>query len=155
MQSDGVIQKIYGVQNAFGPDDLDKNDIELADKDGRTLLIHSVLAKNFGILQWLITAGANVNAKDKQGWTALHYAVQNHLSEFVQLLVSHGADVNAQDEYGNSALWRAVFASQGRGEIIKFLMTNGGDPNLKNFRNISPIQLANTIANYDVKKFLQ
>lgn len=98
----------------------------------RTLIIHSVLAKNLEILKWLIANRADVNHKDNLGWSALHHAAQQHLPEIAGELIEGGANINAQDEHGNSVLWRAVFASKGRGEIIALLLQRGADVKMKN-----------------------
>lgn len=66
----------------------------------------------------------DLNIKDFRGWYPLHYAVQNNLLKVIGLLVKQGAILEAKDDYGNTPLWRAVFASEGRGEVIKLLLTN-------------------------------
>ena len=52
-------------------------------------------------------------------------------------------------------LVKATFASEGRGEIVKLLLERNADPDLKNIHGISPKDLANTIANYDLKRFFE
>ncbi|MNE77207.1 Ankyrin repeats (3 copies) [compost metagenome] len=83
----------------------------------------------------------------------MHYAVQNFLIKITEMLLEK-SNVNAIDNYGNTVIWRAVFASEGRGEIIKLLLSKGADPNIKNNSNVSAMDLANTIANYNVKQYL-
>lgn len=148
-----LIDKVYGTDYSEIKDYVNEDTIDLPDKDGRSLLFHAVLAKNLDLLHWFIEKHADVNKHDSLGWTALHYAAQEYLIDFVDVLIINGADVNAQDEYGNSVLWRAVFASKGRGAVIERLLQAGADVNLENSRGISPIKLANTIANFDVKQF--
>ena len=50
--------------------------------------------------------------------------------------------VDAQDEHGNTPLVRAVFASQGRGELIKLLLSHSANGRLKNKHGVSPEDLA-------------
>lgn len=151
--SSEIIQKVYGQNSSELDNSLDEIK-DLVDNDGRTLLFHAVLAKNYRLLNALIAKNADVNHVDNLLWIPLHYAVQNYLIEFVDVLIKNGSNVNAQDKYGNSVLWRAVFDSKGKGDVIKILLDNGALKDLKNNFNISPIDLANTIANYDVKQFL-
>ncbi len=101
----------------------------------------------------LIDAGADVNLKDRRGFTAFHYAAQEKCEQVAQKLIDAGADVNSQDVNGNSPLSSAVFYSRGEGQLIRVLRRSGADDNLSNKHGVSPLQLAKTIANYDVAQF--
>jgi uncharacterized protein len=57
------------------------------------------------------------------------------------------------DRHGNTPLFRAVFESNGRGEIVKMLRAAGANPERENIHGVSPAQLARTIANYDVAQY--
>ena len=94
-----------------------------------------------------------VNARGKSGWSFLHYAAQYNAVEIGQKLIDRGADVNAKDTFGNNVLWRATFASQGKGDFIKLLLSNGANKSAKNNFGVSPVDLADTIDNYDIKQF--
>jgi ankyrin repeat protein len=48
------------------------------------------------IVELLIDAGADVNAKDKWGFTPLHEAAVNGQKEVAELLIAKGADVNVK-----------------------------------------------------------
>jgi uncharacterized protein len=150
-----VIQKVYIANFESINSQILQNELVLKDQEGRTLFFHAVLSGKIDIINWIYSKGVEINQKDNIGWTVLHYAVQNNLVEVSNLLISFGSDVNAQDNHGNSVLWRAVFESKGKGEIISLLILNNANPNLKNNYNISPFELANTISNYDVKRFFQ
>jgi ankyrin repeat protein len=68
-----------------------------------------------------------------------------------------GADVNTIDINGNSIISDAVMNYYKDKEnyeyyIIK-LLEKGADPKIKNNYGINAIELANSIANYDVKKY--
>ena len=67
--------------------------------------------------------------------TPLHFAAQQHHVEVAQALLGAGAVVDATDKHGNTPLWKAVFASQGRGELIALLREAGADPNLAKARD--------------------
>ncbi|WP_299754118.1 ankyrin repeat domain-containing protein [uncultured Pontibacter sp.] len=85
----------------------------------------------------------------------LHYAAQYLAFEIGQILISKGADVNAKDDFGNNVLWRATFSFQGKGEFIELLLRNGADRFAKNNSGICPVDLANTISNYNVKQYFE
>ena len=95
----------------------------------------------------------NLNSKGNKGWSLLHYAAQYNALEIADFLIKQGAEVNSKDEFGNNVLWRATFASNGKGDLIKLLIANGADKFEKNIRGISPIELANTISNYNVNQY--
>jgi ankyrin repeat protein len=124
------------------------------DRAGRTPLMEAVLTGRQNIVEAVLAHGADVKAKDKLGWTALHYAAQDYYLEVAQLLLEHGADSNARDEHGNGPLLRATFNSRERGEMIRLPLANGADPVAKNAHGVSALDLANTIANYDVEAVL-
>ncbi|MBV8389978.1 MAG: ankyrin repeat domain-containing protein [Mucilaginibacter sp.] len=127
--------------------------IDSLDKDGRSAVFHAVLIGSVDIIKDLFEADPNLNLKDNKGWTPLHYAAQNYLINIAELLIDNGADIEIKDDYGNTPLWRATFSSQGKGEMIKLLLHRGANPNTANDSGVSPYELANTIANYDVKQF--
>jgi uncharacterized protein len=124
------------------------------DRDGRTPLMLAVTSDNLELVQFLIENGADVNSKDNNGFTPLHFAAQDFRVQAAESLLRNGAKVNACDNYGNPPLWRAVFNSQGRGDLITLLLKHGADRNLKNKSGKTPVELANTIGNYDVRKFI-
>jgi ankyrin repeat protein len=63
--------------------------------------------------------------------------------------------VDARDKHGNTPLSKAVFYSQGSGEMISLLLRWGADRDLKNNYGVSPVGLARSIANYDVARFFE
>lgn len=132
------------------------NDPNVRDKEGRTPLMHAVIEKGVPLVRILLEQGAvDVNAQDVRGYSALHFAAQDYSEDIGLLLLQNGAVVDSQDQYGNTPLWRAVFSSQGRPGLIKLLMEYGADKFKKNNNGKSPIDLANTIANYNVADLLK
>ncbi len=129
--------------------------VNSADKVGRTALMHAALHGQLDAARFLLGHGSNPNMQDKTGYTALHYAAQDYMPEMVALLVSKGATIDISDEHGNTALFKAVFGSNGRGEIIKLLLIAGADPGHKNNYGVSPLELAQSIANYPVLQFFE
>lgn len=101
----------------------------------------------------LIELGHDPNAQDAQGWAPLHFAAQEWSEAAARVLIENGADVELQDAYGNTPLGRAVFASEGRGELIRLLLAAGADPDRQNHHEVSPRSLAETIGNYDVAQY--
>lgn len=128
--------------------------VDVQDADGRTPLMHAVLDGRCGLVKLLIELGADLNAQDGNGFSALHFAAQNFQVEPARSLCRAGAEVDLRDRHGNTPLWRAVFDSKGRGEMIRLLLESGADRKSKNKSGKTPLDLANTIGNYDLKQFL-
>jgi ankyrin repeat protein len=103
----------------------------------------------------LLSTGLDAKQADDDGWTPLHFAAQSNAAEVVKLLLKAGAAVDPRDSNGNTPLWRAVFESRGNGEVIELLRKAGADAYVDNNHGISPLSLARTIANYDVRQFFK
>lgn len=129
-------------------------DVNERDSDGRTALMHAVLNNCLEIARLLLDSGAQVDAQDDLGNTALHYAAQEHNPDMASLLIEVGkASVDMEDNHGNTPLWRAVFNSQGRGDLISILLHSGAKKDHRNKYGKTPISLAKTIANYNIIQF--
>lgn len=73
--------------------------------NGGTCLINSV--QSVTLCKYLISKGADVNARDIQNKTALHYAIQEHRLETTKLLLENGANPFTKSRYGDDALQTA------------------------------------------------
>src|SRR5689334_1358187 len=125
---------------------LGKEEIHQRDRYGRTELFHAVVDNAIALISELILQGADVKAIDSDGETPLHFAAREYRINAAKLLLENGAQVDAQDAHGNTPLARAVFASQGRGGMIKLLLSYSANKGLKNKHGVSPEDLANSIA---------
>lgn len=128
---------------------------DMRDSDGRTPLIQTAIDGRSELTSLFIQSGADVNAQDRNGYSALHFAAQEYYPAIVDELCRSGAIVDVTDRFGNTPLWRATFASRGRGEVIKILLKYGADKDKRNQSNKSSIDLAKTIANYDLLQFFR
>ena len=124
------------------------------DEYGRTDLHYAAVDADVGRVRSLLASGAAVGAADDDGWTPLHFAVQSHAHEICELLLHAGTPVDAVDSYGNTPLGRAVFASDGRSEIVALLLRHGADPNRSNASGISPLDLATSMASTSLVEIL-
>lgn len=114
-------------------------------------IIDLVIENNIGEIKKVI-AYADVNQVEKEtGFTALHYCAQFYNLEIARLLIENKANVNAQDNVGNTPLFKAVFFSEGKTEMIKLLLENGADCEIKNNFGVSAKSLAETISNFNVE----
>ena len=123
------------------------------DRAGRTPLHYAADDGDVARVKELLATGLDARAADDDGWTPLHFAAQKYAAEVVQLLLQAGAAVDPRNAQGNTPLFKAVFNSRGNGDVIKLLRANGADPFAKNAHGVSPLKLARTIANFDVRQF--
>jgi ankyrin repeat protein len=123
------------------------------DQGGRIPLHYAAMENDAALVGLLISSGQSPNAQDKLGYTPLHFAAQQQSLASAQKLVERGADVNLTDVHGNGPLWTAVFNSKGDGNLILLLRGHGAEALLVNKHGKTPVTLARTIANYDVKQY--
>jgi ankyrin repeat protein len=100
-------------------------DVNAADSDGTTALMHSVIESDVKMMKLLIDNGANVNAKNASDSTALMYAATNLAK--TRLLLDAGADVNAKSTRGATPMSVAV-TSFGSTAVLKLLASKGAKP---------------------------
>jgi hypothetical protein len=105
---------------------------KLPNFNGGTCLINSV--QSIELCIFLISKGADVNARDIQNKTALHYAIQEHRLGTTQLLLDHGANPFTKSRYGDDALQTACL--KGAYEIFEYL---------RSYIHYSPERIANAL----------
>jgi ankyrin repeat protein len=94
--------------------------------EGSTPFMYAVLYTDASTLERLIKQGADPNKRNDAGATALMWAGLD--LEKTRVLVAHGADVNARSADARTALMVAA-GKPGGGQIVKFLLAHGADPN--------------------------
>jgi ankyrin repeat protein len=132
---------------------LDPSGVNCLDEDGRTPLMHAVLAAepDPAIVRLLIERGADVNASEPdQHWTALHLAARDQHAIIVRVLLETGAAVDPIDVFGNTPLWRCVMTAASDLTALRCLIAYGADPSKKNNFGISPIDIARTANRADI-----
>jgi ankyrin repeat protein len=100
-------------------------DVNTADIDGTTALMHSVIESDVKMMTLLIERGANVNAKNALDSTALMYAATNLAK--TRLLLDAGADVKAKGKLGATPMNVAVTAF-GSTPVLRLLTAKGAEP---------------------------
>ncbi len=100
------------------------------------------------VVEVLLNAGADPNARDDEGWTPLHRAVFNGIPVVVEVFINAGADLNAQDQFEFTPLHRAVFEVGYLSETaehlaaIELLLDAGADPNVRDYEASTPLYIA-------------
>lgn len=137
--------------------------------------LHRVKSVKLGKI--LIAKGAEINKKNKYEQTPLHHAVATYRKEIIELLLLNKAYVNTKDKFGDTPLhlvfqsnrknWkkfnRLYIASEvfnnnvskkSRIFIIKSLVENGANVNIKNNYSYTPLRLAVARQDIDSVKLL-
>tara|TARA_B100001079_G_C16352811_1_gene489082 strand:+ start:178 stop:903 length:726 start_codon:yes stop_codon:yes gene_type:complete len=113
---------------------------------GWTALQIAIVAGKIGVMETLLSNGANVDAKARTGETALHIATQLRNSTLVKILIQHDADLNVLATYKTSRGLDGTplhWATQmGNTNIVDQLVTAGADMNIKNSAGLTPSRVA-------------
>jgi ankyrin repeat protein len=146
-----VYRKDYAALAAASPAELDA-----ADADGRTPLMHAVLEGDTDMVRVLIERNVDLDAADRaQKWTALHFAARDQNAVAVRLLLDAGAKVDPTDVFGNTPLWRSVMSVSADPAAIRELVRRGAEVNRKNAYGEAPMDVARKRGRDDIAAVLQ
>ena len=76
------------------------------------------------VAKFLLSYGADVNARDGNGKIPIFYAAIYNIFKIVELLLEHGVDVNTSDEHRRTPLH---FAAEGQLDVVKVLLKFDAD----------------------------
>lgn len=116
--------------------------------EGKTPLMGYLLHRPDAV-KYLLSHGANPNARDHKGNTPLHHCTYN--AESARLLIEAGADVNALNEAGNTPLMVQNGVGMADDEIgygkpiVQLLLSCGADLNIRNKAGLTALDLAMTL----------
>ena len=109
------------------------------DAGGSTLLHHAAAFGTKEMLEVLLKAGADVNARNGRGSTPLHWAVSDEGK--TRLLLEKGAAINSQTDSGRTPLYLAASQSD-HDNVLRLLLDKGADPNLATLNGRTPLMAA-------------
>ncbi|KAL7916610.1 ankyrin repeat-containing domain protein [Trichoderma velutinum] len=101
-------------------------------------------------LQFLLDSGADIDMQGRYYTTALHKAVRNGDDASFDLLLDRGANVNVLDDKGTplqaacklQPLSWSLLKTRNIARYVKKLLESGADPNLRDGKNSTALQLA-------------
>ena len=128
--------------------------IDALDEVDETPLIKCLLAGNFELAKYFLDKGANMYAYDTGGRTSMMICAQKGYLDFAKELIKKGYDINKKVPSNNhSVLSLAVWANQV--EMVRLLLQNGADPNIKDNLGWSSFDVAEFCNNPEIIKELE
>lgn len=97
-----------------------------SENEGQTALLITAKQGDVGLVRYLLSQGAKINAKTKNGECAAQYAAWFGQMDVLKLLIERGADMELEEK-GRTLLHYAAFA--GSAEMLDFLLEQGMDIN--------------------------
>jgi uncharacterized protein len=147
-------------------------DATAVNADGQSVLMVAARAGSVETAKLLIDAGANVNAQEQlRGQTALMWAATHQRPAVINLLLAQGADPNIRSfptlykrfvtaepraQYRpHGGMAAAHFAArEGCVECMQLLVANGADPNIVDYKAVTPLIIALDNLHFDTAKVL-
>ena len=103
--------------------------IEQKDQDGTTALLFAAANNSFEVLQFLIEAGADINAINYYGHSALCFTLMRSKFKMTRILIENGANINYTDKMGRTPL--IIAANYNNLDGAEKLIKSGADTSLQ------------------------
>ncbi|XP_043580208.1 ankyrin repeat domain-containing protein 49-like [Bombus pyrosoma] len=122
--------------------------LECTDKDGYTPLHRACYGNHVGIVEYLLQAGAKIDAKTMDEWQPLHSACCWNNVECAMVLIANGADINARSK-GDQTPLHLVSASSHNSPALQLLLLHPDtNPRLVNSSGDTAEQIAKRTGKY-------
>jgi ankyrin repeat protein len=129
------------------------DEMNYADEDGITLLMHTINARQIFFVRYLCRAPVLINTWDWTGFTPLYFAARTGDLNIFRAVLEAGAKIETACVRGNSVVHCAAYV--GSVPILQCLSEMGADLNrTDNWMGIPPIQYAVERGHLDVVQFL-
>ena len=134
-----VLKGILQMQRSIDPVEVENVFNLIQEDEDFAFFLRTAVTSIPEVVQALLDAGANPNARDEDGETPLHVAVTS-TPEAVQALLDAGANPNARDEDGRTPLHSAGLFSRNP-EVVQALLDAGADPKARSEAGLTPFEL--------------
>ena len=126
--------------------------INTPDRDGWSPLHWAVSTHDKPMVVFLLSKGADVNAKTPKGSTPLHRAALEGFTDLADLLIVKGAQVNAADGEGMTPLHWAAY--EGKKDTVVLLLAKGADASIRYHGTYTARRLAASKGHKDIADLL-
>ena len=107
----------------------------------------------------LLALGADIDVQNYKGKTGLHCAAKAGFLKVINLLIEKGATIDATDNDGETPLFEAIRSTIKSGEkqraALEALLVKGANPNVKNRKGLTPLQVAQRMRRADAGKVIE
>lgn len=129
---------------------LDLDDQE--NRDRKTVLHQACSRHDSGVVDLLLTRGANITLTDRNGCTPLMIASKFSKDVILDLLLQHGGnDLNAVNNEGRTALHLSAIECYDK--VVTLLITAGADPTIQDNIGMTPLAHAQRYAEMHLKRW--
>ncbi len=123
----GALDAIEELYDFYGPDIL-----TIIDPDQYTPLHRASYNGHILVVEFLLSKGANVDARTVDGWQPIHCACRWNKATVASLLLQNGALINSQTKGGQTPLHLASSNDRSK-DVLELLLSHPGlDLDLKN-----------------------
>ena len=110
-------------------------------------------------IQRLLELDADIDVRNDKGKTGLHCAAKAGFLKVTNLLIEKGATLDATDNDGETPLFEAIRSTiksdKKQRATLEALLIKGADPNVKNRKGLTPLQVAQKMRRADAGKIVE
>ncbi|MDE0088869.1 MAG: ankyrin repeat domain-containing protein [Candidatus Poribacteria bacterium] len=107
----------------------------------------------------LLKLGADIDVRSSKGKTALHCAAKAGFLKVINVLIENGANIDTIDNNGETPLYEAIRSTIKNREkqcaALEALLIKGANPNVKNRRGLTPLQVAQQMRRADSEEVVE
>ena len=134
-----LLKEILQMQRSIDPVEVENVFNLIQEDEDLAFFLRTAVTSIPEVVQALLDAGADPDARDEDGDTPLHMAATS-TPEAVQALLDAGANPNARDEGGRTPLHSAGLFSRNP-EVVQALLDAGADPKVQSEAGLTPFEL--------------